>query len=88
MRSIDAPAEPYIPEERRYHKVKERGGLIRDISNGAIMNNNLEALQAYRVKKQSSKQIEVLGNEINNLKNDMSEIKNMLSLLVTKESNK
>jgi hypothetical protein len=88
MRSPEAPAAPYIPEERRFQKVKERGGLVRDITNGAIINNNLEALQAYRIKKQSSKQIEVLGDEINNLKSDMSEIKDMLSLLVTKECSK
>lgn len=84
MRSPTAPAEPYIPEEQRFHKVKENSSLVRDVSNHALINNDLDALRAYKKKKHASQQIETLGTEINNLKSDMSEIKDMLTQILTK----
>ena len=84
MRAPDAPAAPYIPTEDRFHKVKENSSLVRDVTNHALLNNNLDALNAYKQKKKRSQQIETLGAEINNLKSDMTEIKQMLNQIIQK----
>ena len=84
MRAPDAPAAPYIPAENRFPKVKENSSLVRDVSNHALLNNNLDALNAYKTKKKRSQQIETLGAEINNLKSDMTEIKQMLNQIIQK----
>jgi hypothetical protein len=71
-----------------YVKIENKDGLIRDISSGAVLNTNQtdyenylnRKKQAVLAKEQSSKQVE----EINNLKNELGEIKKMLLALMNK----
>jgi hypothetical protein len=71
-----------------YVKIENKDGLVRDISSGAVLNTNrtdyenylTRKRQAELVKEQASKQVE----EINNLKNELSEIKQMLLALMHK----
>ena len=71
-----------------YVKIENKDGLIRDISSGAVLNTNQtdyenylnRKKQAELAKEQSSKQVE----EINNLKNELCEIKKMLIALTNK----
>jgi len=71
-----------------YVKIENKDGLIRDISSGAVLNTNQtdyenylnRKKQAALAKEQSSKQVE----EINNLKNELGEIKKMLLALMNK----
>jgi hypothetical protein len=71
-----------------YVKIENKDGLIRDISSGAVLNTNQtdyenylnRKKQAVLAKEQSSKQVE----EINNLKNEIGEIKKMLLALMNK----
>ena len=71
-----------------YVKIENKDGLIRDISSGAVLNTNQtdyenylnRKKQASLAKEQSSKQVE----EINNLKNEIGEIKKMLLALMNK----
>jgi hypothetical protein len=71
-----------------YVKIENKDGLIRDMSSGAVLNTNrtdyenylTRKRQAELVKEQASKQVE----EINNLKNELSEIKQMLLALMNK----
>jgi hypothetical protein len=71
-----------------YVKIENKDGLIRDISSGAVLNTNQtdyenylnRKKQAALAKEQSSKQVE----EINNLKNEIGEIKKMLLALMNK----
>lgn len=71
-----------------YVKIQNKDGLVRDMSSGAVLNTNRTDYENYLtrkrqselVKEQASKQVE----EINNLKNELSEIKQMLLALMNK----
>ena len=57
----------------------------RDGHSKAILSNDLPALHAYKSRKQHMKQIESYGDDINNLKDEMIEIKNLLSKILQKQ---
>ena len=57
----------------------------RDSHSKAILSNDLPALQAYKSRKNHMKQIESYGDDINNLKNEMMEIKNLLQQILQKQ---
>lgn len=71
-----------------YVKIENKDGLIRDMSSGAVLNTNRTDYENYLTRKrqaqiekeESSKQVE----EINNLKNEINEIKQMLLALMNK----
>lgn len=71
-----------------YVKIENKDGLVRDISSGAVLNTNRTDYENYQIRKkqaelakeQASKQVE----EINNLKNELTEIKQMLLALMNK----
>lgn len=71
-----------------YVKIKTKDGLVRDMSSGAVLNTNQTDYENYLIRKkqselakeQASKQVE----EINNLKNELGEIKQMLLSLINK----
>lgn len=71
-----------------YVKIENKDGLIRDMSSGAVLNTNRtdyenylnRKRQAELAKEQAAKQ----ADEINNLKNEISEIKQMLIALMNK----
>jgi hypothetical protein len=66
-------------------KVEQNTSLVRDVSSNAILNNNTSDYQNYIKNKQIalSKTNEVIrqAEQINNLKQDMAEIKQMLATL-------
>jgi hypothetical protein len=69
-------------------KVKDKEGLLRDLSSGAIINNNTSEYENYIKKRNASKQVredlDKQSEEINNIKNDISEIKHLLITLINK----
>ena len=69
-------------------KVKDKDGLVRDLSSGAIINNNASEYENYIKKRNASKQLrddlDKQSEEINNIKNDISEIKHLLITLINK----
>ena len=64
-----------------YIKVEGHPNLVRDKNTGAILNINKTEIEASRIKKEKEKQKD---REIEQLKNDVSEIKSMLNKLVEK----
>jgi predicted transcriptional regulator len=70
-------------------KVKDHDGLVRDTSSGAILNTNQADYNSYMTARskaiekemQFSQQIE----ELNNIKQDVSEIKEMLLQILAKK---
>jgi hypothetical protein len=57
---------------------KTKDGFMRDMNNpGAVINTDNNALQAYKLKKQKDK-------EIDNLKNEVKDIKRLLEILIDK----
>ena len=62
-------------------KVKGHEGYFRDTNTGAILNVNKEEIEAARKRKALRQQQE---QDINNLKNEVSDIKTMLSTIIEK----
>ena len=60
-----------------YIKVSGHDGLVRDENTGAIINQNVSAIEARRKAKQLSSALD----DINMLKNEVSEIKSLLKEL-------
>ena len=54
----------------------------RDSHSKAILSNDNSGLLAYKNRKKHMQQIESYGDDINNLKNEMVEIKNLLKQIL------
>lgn len=71
-----------------YLKVAGHEGLIRDSSTGAIVNTNRSEYEDYIQRKRLAEQREKIlsehTDEINNMKNELREIKDLLIRLVNK----
>lgn len=72
----------------KYARVKDEPNLVRDTHSKAIISVDAAGLEAYRRKKQArvkqSRQIEELNKDVFEMKSDISEIKNLLTLLLDK----
>ena len=62
-------------------KVKGHNGYLKDTSSGMIHNNNVSEIEAARMRKAQKKQQQ---EDINNLKNEVGDIKKMLTEIVEK----
>lgn len=71
---------------RDYIKVKDSHTLLRDQESNAIVNNSKYEYENYmRLKRQREKEndkVSNMENEINNLKSDVSEIKDLLKTII------
>ena len=72
-----------------YLKVKGHDGLVRDISNGAIINTSNAEYERYMKQKKAAQerttqldQVSKHTEDINNLKNELQEIKSMILQLL------
>jgi len=55
---------------------------IRKVKEGILLNTDNTALAAYKNKKLREKKIDMLGEEVENIKKDLDEIKELLKGLV------
>ncbi len=73
----------------QFLKVEGIDGLVRDPNTHAILNTNNKEYETYIARRnavQAQKlQLEQQGKEIQELKNDIGEIKQMLSILINKQ---
>tara|TARA_B100000768_G_scaffold39913_1_gene38781 strand:- start:60686 stop:60910 length:225 start_codon:yes stop_codon:yes gene_type:complete len=67
--------------KRQYIQIEGQSALVQDISSGAILNVNNESINKARNRKIREAEKE---KELVELKNDVSEIKKMLSALTKK----
>tara|TARA_Y100001970_G_scaffold180400_1_gene219640 strand:- start:452 stop:676 length:225 start_codon:yes stop_codon:yes gene_type:complete len=71
---------------KKYLKVESDHGLLRDVNNNAIVNNNYneyeQFVQVSKLKYNEKKEIEDLKSDVNSMKNDLDEIKSLLKSLV------
>ena len=69
-----------------YIKVKDKENLLRDKNTNAIINFDyqeyLNYQEAYRKKLEEKNKIEIIEQQINTLKDDLSEIKVLLKELI------
>jgi hypothetical protein len=68
----------------KYAKVKENPELVRDMSSKAVLNTNRTALQAYKKKREKQQEIQSAVDDINNLKQDVNELKTLMQRLLDK----
>ena len=72
-----------------YLKVEGHQDLVRDTRTGAILNKNKTAYLSYKKRVQEAQrqrdEIRNATREINNIKCEMHEIKNMLKILLDKK---
>jgi hypothetical protein len=71
-----------------YLKVQGEDSLIRDVSSQAILNNNNKEYESYIARRDAVKaqklELERQGKELTQVKSDISEIKQMISILINK----
>ena len=67
-------------------KVQENERLVRDSSNFAILNTDRSALSAHEQKMGQLRRVKAQEEEINNIKSDISEIKDLLKQLMTQRN--
>ena len=70
-------------------KIQDRESLVRDMTSGAVINTDKTEYENYLIKRNATKQmklqIEKNSEEIAEIKNDISEIKQLLISLINKE---
>lgn len=70
-----------------YKKVEDNPSLVRDTNTKAILNIDNEALLAYKIKRNKTRLQEIefaeLKKDVDYLKDDISQIKNMLHTLLS-----
>lgn len=62
-------------------KIKDHENLIRDEKSNAVLNTDVSGLKAYRERRKKNLQ---MVQDVENLKSDVSEIKNLLLQLIEK----
>tara|TARA_R100000005_G_C4808230_1_gene96077 strand:+ start:200 stop:433 length:234 start_codon:yes stop_codon:yes gene_type:complete len=72
----------------KYLKVENEIDLVRDSSSGAIINRNVSEFEAYKKRKlkmqENQDKVRDACREINNLKQELYEIKDLIKKLVGK----
>ena len=67
-----------------YKIIKEDNNLIRDEKTNAVLNINTSALEAYKLQRDKQRKVDDVVSDVQNLKNDLKDIKNMLEKILTK----
>jgi len=72
----------------KFAKIKDDSSIIRDLKNNALLAVDNKALSKYKLDKEraknSKKRILQYENDINTLRNEVSEIKESLKLILNK----
>ena len=67
-------------------KIKDKDGLVRDLSSGAVINTNRTDRENYLQKRNANKelnqQIKQNTDKIEKIESDVTEIKEMLAMLI------
>ena len=59
-------------------KVKNYSGLLKDTRSGAVLNNDRQAIDEYHAKKKMLNSARNLQEEVDDIKKDLAEIKELL----------
>ena len=70
----------------KYIKVKDNSDLVRDVTTNSIINTNINEYQRYlsmKIDKDTeNKKMKNFENDLDNIKNDITEIKSLLRSLI------
>ena len=67
-----------------YKIIKEDTNLIRDEENNAVLNTNVSGLEAYKKQRDKQRKVDNMVNDVDKLKTDLKDIKNLLEQLLNK----
>ena len=67
-----------------YKIIKEDTNLIRDEQNNAVLNTNINGLEAYKKQRDKQRKVDNMVNDVDKLKTDLKDIKNLLEQLLNK----
>ena len=67
-----------------YKIIKEDTNLIRDEDNNAILNTNINGLEAYKKQRDKQRKVDNMVDDVDKLKNDLKDIKNLLEKILNK----
>jgi hypothetical protein len=65
----------------------EDSSFVRDVGSNALINSNIDAYKLYQQQRRQQKDRSNLQEQIDVLKNDLGDIKKMLSVLIQRENN-
>ena len=68
-----------------YARVKDDEHLIRDMSNNSILNTDRTALKKHETIMRQKDNAKKFGEELATMKNDISELKEMMKALINRE---
>lgn len=60
---------------------------MKDMNNGAVINTNIAAYKMHKLQRESEQSSTSIKNEVESLKQEMSDIKKMLEILIQRDSN-
>jgi tetrahydromethanopterin S-methyltransferase subunit B len=64
--------------------IKGRRDIVKDSSSGAILSTDLKSLTEYKQKLEEQNKIDKLEEKTNTIENEVSEIKQMLKVLINR----
>jgi hypothetical protein len=74
-----------------YVKIKSSNNLVRDMNSGAVINTNKAEYENYLARRKTNaevkQQLRQNSDDISCIKNELSEVKEMLLTLIKQESN-
>jgi len=69
---------------KRYLKVENEKNLVRDSATNAILNTDISVVNKHQHRMQQLQKETSRENEINSLKNDIEELRNIVTQLMSK----
>lgn len=61
--------------------------FMKDLNSGAVINTNVAAYKMHKLQRETEQTSTSIKNDVDNLKQDMSDIKKMLEILIQRDSN-
>jgi len=68
-------------------KKTDDSNFMKDMNNGAVINTNIAAYKMHKLQRESEQSSTSIKNEVESLKQEMSDIKKMLEILIQRDSN-
>ena len=65
----------------------EHGNIVRDTESTALLNNDVVAFNAYKEQRAKSMQVDNVANEVDALKSELKDIKELLMQVVGRRNN-
>ncbi len=68
---------------KNYVKIENSPDLVKDTNSGAVLNTNVQALEAYRKRREKNSKVDNLEDEINTIKQTVNELKSLMMAILS-----